>query len=195
MTVLENVLRDLRSGGVALIPTDTVYGIAASPDFPGAVDKVFELKQRSRDKALPVLAASAEDLEGVVVLDDKARRVARMLWPGGLTLVLRRAPECVYDLGGADPETLAVRIPRCAPTQELLGESGPLAVTSANLSGRPPASSAEAATALFGGPAPVVLEGGTQSGRPSTIVSLVNEPKLLRTGEVDYREVLSALSG
>jgi L-threonylcarbamoyladenylate synthase len=194
MTLLEDVLGELRSGGVALVPTDTVYGVAALPNMPTAVDKVFELKQRSRDKALPVLAASIDELEEVVVLDDRARRVARVLWPGGLTLVLRRRPEWTYDVGG-DPATLAVRVPRCAPTQELLQESGPLAVTSANLSGRPPATSAEAAAALVGGPTPVVLEGGMQSGRPSTIVSLVDRPKLLRSGDVGYGELLSALSG
>ena len=180
----------LERGGVAVVPTDTVYGLAASPSAPGGVAQLFRLKGRDRAKAIPVLAPGASELEAVAVFDARARRLGARFWPGALTLVLARAPGFDADLGGAAP-TVAVRVPDHPVVLELLRRTGPLAVTSANLSGEPPLTTADSARAVFGQDV-VVLEGGTCDGAASTVLDLTGEPRVLREGALDANAVLQA---
>lgn len=183
---VEEAAAAIRGGAIAVIPTDTVYGVAALPEAAGGI---FDLKQRPRDKALPVLGSGVVQLGGVAELDLGARALAEEHWPGPLTLVVPRAPAFTADLGGTDPATVAVRVPAHPVALELLRRTGPLAVTSANVSGEPPASTYEEACALA--PGLICLDGGTCDGLPSTVVSLVGEPRVLRQGALDLTDRLS----
>jgi L-threonylcarbamoyladenylate synthase len=187
---VDGALSALEAGDACVIPTDTVYGVAASLNAPGAVDRLFELKGRPRDKPLPVLAADVAALESVVSFDAAARRLARRFWPGALTIVLPRAPWFDTDLGG-DVSTVAVRIPRHDVTLTLLEKSGPLAVTSANRSGEPPVTIAAAASTELGADI-YVLDGGTCDGEPSTIIDLTTM-QVLRVGALEAASVLNEL--
>ena len=186
MAGLAEAVAAIRDGRIVVIPTDTVYGVGARPE---AAATIFDLKQRPRDKALPVLGPDLDRLGGVADLDDDARALAREHWPGPLTLVVRRHPAFTDDLGGTDDGTVAVRVPAHPVALDLLRQTGPLAVTSANVSGEPPAHTFEDACKL--GPGLVCLDGGTCDGVPSTVLSLVGEPKVLRAGSLDLSPWLS----
>ena len=184
----------LDAGGLVVIPTDTVYGIAARPDDPAAIAAVFAVKERPSDKPL---AATPSDLDQIALLGDLARRAARH-WPGPLTLVVPRAPGFDLDLGGApggsaQSQGVAVRVPACEVALELLRASGPLAVTSANLSGDRPATTVSEARAALGARVRVYLDGGVCAGRPSTVVSLVGGIEPLRAGPIPFRQPVQEL--
>jgi tRNA threonylcarbamoyl adenosine modification protein (Sua5/YciO/YrdC/YwlC family) len=190
---LESAITALEEGRLIVIPTDTVYGLACVPHMPDAVDSVFEAKGRPRDLALPVLAASVEDLQRVAEFDDRAISVAERFWPGGITLVLERAPSFDHDLGGDDKETVAVRVPDSREALEILRRSGPLAVTSANPSGAPASVTIEQARAALGDSVSVYIDGGRCSGVESTIVSLLERVRVVRQGAVPMDAILAAL--
>lgn len=190
---IERAVRALDEGAVVLIPTDTVYGIAARPDRPPALAKIFEVKGRPRDKPLPVLAASADDLQGIAMLDRRALRLAARFWPGPLTIVVCRAAGFTADLGGAPTGTLGVRVPDCPTALALLRAAGPLAVTSANRSGEPPAATVDEAHRALGHSIAVSVNAGPRNGVPSTIVSLAGTPRVLRRGSLAPAEVLTAI--
>lgn len=190
---LREALDALAAGQAIVLPTDTVYGVGGLPDRPEAVAAIFAAKGRPASKALPVLGADMEALGAVAAFDEPARVLAGKLWPGPLTLVLPRAPGFGPDLGGTDASTIAVRVPGFEPTLELLRASGPLAVTSANRSGEPAAATVEEARRALGHAIRVFLDGGRVGGAPSTVVSLVGRPAVLREGAVHRSEVLSLL--
>ena len=150
------------------------------------------MKGRPASKPLPVLGGSIEDLESVVDLDDDGRVLADRFWPGPLTLVLPRSSGFTHDLGGARDD-IAVRIPASVGTLALLREIGPLAVTSANRSGEPPAvTAAEARAAL---PAiSHILDEGPCAGMPSTVATLYPEVRVLREGAVALGDLTDALA-
>ncbi len=184
------VARHLQSGGLAVIPTDTVYGIAGSLR-PEAVDAIFKAKKRPRSKALPLLAADLQTLTQIVDFDERAHKLAETYWPGPLTLVLPRWPEFSLDLGG-DGTGIAVRVPQHPLALSLLAITGPLAVTSANRSGDLPATEVSAAQAAFADGDVVYLDGGETPGEePSMVVSLLgDEPEVLRPGKLGGLEDL-----
>lgn len=194
MSEIERALEELRAGGLVVLPTDTVYGLAALPDVPGAVDSLFRAKGRPEDKPIPILAASLDDVGGIAVTDDRARRLAQRFWPGPLTLVLRRAAGFDVDLGKGDADTVAVRVPAHQVALELLRVAGPLAVTSANRSGEPPATTIDEARAALGAHVQVFLDGGKCDGTPSTIVALAPDFRVLREGALPHDELLEAAS-
>jgi L-threonylcarbamoyladenylate synthase len=179
----EEIAATLIAGRVAVLPTDTVYGIAAVLDRPDAVSRIFELKGRPGSKPLPVLGSTVSSLRSVATFDDEAEELAARYWPGPLTLVLRRAPGFDVDLGGDEPSTVAVRVPDRRVTLKVLRITGPLAVTSANLSGADPATNATEALAAFDGSVPV-LDDGPAGGVVSTVLSLVGERAVLRAGAI-----------
>lgn len=183
---VEEAAAAIRTGAMVIIPTDTVYGIAALPEAAAAI---FDVKQRPRDKALPVLGSDAGQLAGIAALGESATALAERHWPGPLTLVVERRPEFTADLGGTNPRTVAVRVPAHAVSLDLLERTGPLAVTSANLSGEPPATTYEDACALARDL--VCLDGGTCDGVPSTVLSVVGRPQVLRRGSLDLTGWLS----
>jgi L-threonylcarbamoyladenylate synthase len=179
---LRTAVDALRAGDPVVIPTDTVYGIAALPSVAGAVERVFALKTRPPDKPLPVLGDDVASLRSVVIFDDVAEELGSRFWPGPLTIVLPRAPGFDHHLGG-ETEDVGVRVPDRQTTRELLRIAGPLAVTSANPSGDPPASTADEARAYFGNEL-VVLDDGPADGAPSTVVAVAGGVRILRTGAI-----------
>jgi L-threonylcarbamoyladenylate synthase len=189
---LEDALAALAAGRPVVLPTDTVYGLAASLDVEDAVAALFRIKGRPRAKAIPVLGASAGDLERIVSFDERARAAAA-LWPGPMTIVLPRAPGFDVDLGGTDDGTVAVRVPAHPIALEVLERAGPLAVTSANVSGRAPAASAAGARAAVGAGF-VVVDGGTCDGEPSTVIDLTSAPRVLRQGALGAEKLQFLMS-
>ena len=198
MTPLRGPLSDaaaaVRRGELIVFPTDTVYGIGTRPDDPAATARLFEAKRRPRDLELPVLVATQAAARAVAVFDERAERLASSLWPGPLTLVLpRSAAASGWDLGG-DPLTVGVRAPHHPLALALLADTGPLAVTSANLSGRPPAETCDELQALFGDRVEVFLcQEVPLDGVASTVLDLAHGPaNILRAGSLT-REALSEL--
>lgn len=182
-TGLARAAQLLRRGEVIAFPTDTVYGLAALATDAAACDRIYEIKRRPADKALIAMAPEVESFEPLVELTPAARTLARRWWPGPLTLV-------VPARTGQEP-TLGIRIPDHQVALALLREVGaPLATTSANLSGAPPAMTPQAAAGLEGVAA--VLDGGAApGGLPSTVLTLVAEdPEVLRAGPISRPDVL-----
>jgi L-threonylcarbamoyladenylate synthase len=186
----------LADGLLVGIPTDTVYGLAVDPFRPGATDRVFEAKRRSRDVALPVLVAHIDQAMSLATaVPPVASVLMNHFWPGPLTLVLPRRPDLTADLGD-DDATVGVRCPSHPVPLALCAKAGPLATTSANLHGEPTSRTAEDVVAVFGDIVPVVLDGGTRTGRPSTVVDCTGiEPRLLREGRIPWSVVTAAVSG
>jgi L-threonylcarbamoyladenylate synthase len=184
----------LEAGRPVVVPTDTVYGLAAMPGIRGGVRELFRIKGRAGDKPIAVLAGGPAGFAGIGVMDERARALAERFWPGPLTLVVPRAPGCEVDLGRG--EGVAVRVPNHATMLDLLGLAGPLAVTSANRSGESPAETVEEARSIFGDEVAVYVDGGRCAGEPSTVVSLLEaQPKVLRRGPIALDGITAALAG
>lgn len=185
----------VRRGALIVIPTDTVYGIGADAFSPEAVGKLLRAKGRGRDMPVPVLVASRDALYAVADrLPEEARQLVDAFWPGALTLVLRHTPHLAWDLGDARG-TVAVRMPDHPIALEVLRETGPMAVSSANRSGMPAATDAEQAQRELGDSVDVYLDAGPCSGsEPSTIVDVTGgTPRVLRRGAISterLREVM-----
>jgi L-threonylcarbamoyladenylate synthase len=186
-------------GNLVLLPTDTVYGVAADAFSPTAVTGLLAAKNRGRAMPVPVLIGEASTLAGLVMEPpDVALKLAMAFWPGGLTLVLEHAPSLAWDLGDAEG-TVAVRLPDDDLARDLLRKTGPLAVSSANRSGRPAATTAQEAAEQLGEHAAVVLDGGPRTGSAaSTIVDCTGAtPRVLRVGAIPVerlREVVPDLA-
>ncbi|HVF53826.1 MAG TPA: L-threonylcarbamoyladenylate synthase [Actinomycetota bacterium] len=194
MSSIEEAIDAIKSGLLAVIPTDTVYGIAALPNSEEAIAAVFDVKGRSKDKGLPILAASPADLGSIARPSAEARVLAAAYWPGPLTLVVPRADTFAADIGGTDPTSVAVRVPNHDITRAILEQTGPLAVTSANISGMWAATTIAEARAAVGGDIKVFLDSGVCDGATSTIVSLMAEPAVIREGPVSEADVLQLLA-
>jgi L-threonylcarbamoyladenylate synthase len=183
--------RALAAGELAVLPTDTLYGIAADAFSPRAVARLLAAKRRGRDMPVPVLVGSWFTLDGLVDhVSPAADALRRAFWPGGLTLVVRHAISLAWDLGDADG-TVAVRMPLHPVAIELLQRTGPLAVSSANVSGRAPAVDAVDAFGQLGDDVAVYLDGGPSANLvPSTIVDCtVDPPRVLRAGAISLEEL------
>ncbi|MFL5791745.1 MAG: L-threonylcarbamoyladenylate synthase [Actinomycetota bacterium] len=183
-----------RRGELIVFPTDTVYGIAAAPDDAAATARVFEAKRRPAELTLPILVGSIADARAVGVLDDRAERLASALWPGPLTLVVPRTPRSAPWRLGGEADSIGVRIPDHPLARAVLA-GGPLATTSANRSGEPPATTCDALHATFGDDVALYLcDDAALVGHASTVVSLLGpEPAILRAGDVDA-DVVARLS-
>lgn len=150
MDPIADAVAAVRSGRLIVFPTDTVYGIGTMPQDAAAITRLFEAKDRPRDLTLPVLTASLDAARALARFDDRAERLAAALWPGALTLVLPRTDAIGgWDLGG-DGRTIGVRVPSHPLALAVLAAAGPLATTSANRSGDPPAESCDELHATFG---------------------------------------------
>ena len=184
----------LDQGRLVVVPTDTVYGIAARLDRPEGLAAIFEAKARPAGMALPVLVAGPGQARALALLDERAEALAGAFWPGGLTIVLARHPSLTADIGG-DGTSVGIRVPRHPALGLLLAETGPLATSSANLSGTPTPDGVEGIQAAFGDAVAVYLDGGPAgAGPPSTVVSLTGrEPVLLREGVVPFAKILQVL--
>ena len=183
---LEAALGAIRRREVVGVPTDTVYGLAVDPADSAAVRTLFELKDRGDQLPLAVLVASFAQAESLVEFTAGARSIVERRWPGPFTAVLKSKGPMVIGVGDHRRGTLAVRIPDHRLLAELLTRSGPLAVTSANRSGAPPALDAREARAALGDGVAVYLEGRCGGRRPSTVVDLTRDPpQVLRDGPVE----------
>ena len=174
----------LQAGEAVVVPTDTVYGVAALPSVAGATQRLFALKQRGDDHPLAVLVADrAQALRLVEPPTDDVLALMARAWPGPLTVVLRRGPAArALELGG-DDATIGLRCPAHDLLLELVRKVGPLATTSANRHGEPTPPTAAAAAAALSGPVAVVLDGGRCAGEPSTVVDCTVGPwRVLRVG-------------
>lgn len=189
---LDEAAAALRGGEVIAIPTDTVYGVAVDPWAAGAADRLFGVKERPREVALPLLVTGVEQAEATVgPLDARARRLAARWWPGPLTVVVDRPDDFGADLG--DAPGVGLRNPDHPVPLALAAAVGPIATTSANRHGEPPLTTAADVAARLAGVA-LVVDGGRCAGAPSTVVDCRQaEPRLLRAGRLAWREVLDSL--
>ena len=186
----------LRSGGLAIIPTDTVYGIAADPSVPGAEQRICRVKGRDPGKPIPLLVADIATIKrcGAVFGRTESTLAARF-WPGPLTLVLEMTASA--DMGFATGTTEGFRIPDCESALAVLRRAGALRVTSANRSGEPPSKTAAEAVRSHGDLVDVVLDAGiVLGGEPSTVVRVRNgDITVLREGRIPASELRGVLRG
>ena len=197
---VEAAVDAVKRGDLVVLPTDTVYGLGADAFKPWAVTALLEAKGRDRQMPPPVLVGTRATLDGLVFnLPDTARDLVEAFWPGALTIVVEHAPSLQWDLGDLDG-TVAVRMPLHPVALEVLRETGPMAVSSANLTGQPAAVTAEEARSQLGFAVSVYLEAGECPDRtPSTIVDVTGTvPRLLRAGAIPLsklRGVVPSIEG
>ncbi|MDV6011779.1 L-threonylcarbamoyladenylate synthase [Haloechinothrix sp. LS1_15] len=185
----------VRSGQLVVIPTDTVYGIGCDAFSTGGVRALLRAKQRGPDMPVGVLVGSWSTIDGLVLgVPDQARALVEAFWPGDVSIVLHHAPSLAWDLGSTKG-TVMLRMPLHPVALELLREVGPMAVSSANTSGQPPAATAEEARSQLGDSVGVYLDGGPSGEAvPSTIVDLTgDEPVVLREGAVTVDAISEVL--
>jgi L-threonylcarbamoyladenylate synthase len=181
----------IADGNLVVLPTDTVYGIGADAFSHDAVSRLLLAKGRGRDMPVPVLIGSLRTLDGIAThIPDVGRDLVAAFWPGALTVICLQQPSLMWDLGDARG-TVAVRMPLHEVALELLKATGPLAVSSANLSRHEPATSVAQAEGQLGDWVEVYLDAGpTADDQPSTIIDVTSDrPRLLRVGAVSEEEL------
>lgn len=181
----------LRQGGIAAIPTDTVYGFAADVHNEAAVAKLYRIKERSQNKSIAVLLGDAQQAH--LVAHDfpaKAQRLADRYWPGALTIIIRKKAGLPENLTAN--ALVGLRIPDLDFTRDLIRLTGPLAVTSANISGEPPARSVSDFAGELGPKLDIIIDGGPSSGGvPSSVINCETEPAvILREGAIPGKDLL-----
>ena len=176
----------VRAGRLVVLPTDTLYGLGADAFDSAAVRALLAAKGRGPDMPVPVLVGSWTTIDGrVTAVPGVARELVEAFWPGGLSIVLPHAPSLTWDLG-ITRGTVMLRMPLHPVALELLRDVGPMAVSSANVSGSPPATAVSEALYQLGTTPAVYLDGGPcRAGVASTIIDLTaDEPRILRVGAV-----------
>jgi L-threonylcarbamoyladenylate synthase len=192
---IDRAIQTLQAGGLLAFPTDTVYGLAAHLLDPASIDRLYAVKDRDSTKAIPVLLSSPDELAQVTAeMNVMALRLARRFWPGPLTLVVPRHPSLPDNLSNLP--TIGVRMPDHPLALALMRRTGPLAVTSANLSGAENTRTAQEVYAQLGGRIELILDGGrTPGGFPSTVVDCTAaEPAILRQGPITAADLQQALA-
>lgn len=193
---IAHALDVLRHGGLVAFPTDTVYGLAALAFEEAYIESLYTAKGRSSSKAIGVLLGDLKDLNKVTcTMNVLASRLAQHFWPGPLTLVVERHPFLPSIL--APDDTIGVRMPNHPFALGLMRQSGPLAVTSANLSGQANPLTAQDVTKQLDGRIHLILDGGpTPGGVPSTVVDCTGAmPRVLRPGPISIDDILTAQAG
>ncbi|WP_432134111.1 MULTISPECIES: L-threonylcarbamoyladenylate synthase [unclassified Streptomyces] len=191
VTGLREAASAVRRGELVVLPTDTVYGIGADAFAKDAVGDLLQAKGRGRNMPTPVLIGSPNTLHGLVTdFSELAWELVDAFWPGALTLVAKHQPSLQWDLGDTRG-TVAVRMPLHPVAIELLTEVGPMAVSSANLTGHPAPENCDEAQGMLGDSVSVYLDGGPTPGNvPSSIVDVSREvPLLLREGAISADEL------
>jgi L-threonylcarbamoyladenylate synthase len=192
---IQEALAVLNKGGLVAFPTDTVYGVGALAFDGRAVEAIYIAKDRPIEKAIPVLIGDTADMEKVGAdIPEIAYRLAFRFWPGPLTLVIPKKPTLPEAVSAI--ATVGVRVPDHEAARVLLRAAGPMAVTSANISGQPSPSAAEEVLAQLGGRIDLILDGGiTPGGVPSTVVDCTAaDLKILRDGPITLEAIRSKLS-
>ncbi|KLO27619.1 hypothetical protein ABW16_15260 [Mycolicibacter heraklionensis] len=185
----------VRGGRLVVLPTDTVYGIGADAFNSAGVTALLAAKRRGRDMPVGVLVGSWNSIDGLaLIVPDTARELIRAFWPGALSLIVTQAPSLQWDLGEARG-TVMVRMPLHPVALEVLKAVGPMAVSSANVSGGPPAVEAAEAQGQLGESVEVYLDAGpAEQGAASTIVDLTGPaPRIVRTGPVSAEQIGAVL--
>jgi tRNA threonylcarbamoyl adenosine modification protein (Sua5/YciO/YrdC/YwlC family) len=197
---IDAAVEAIRAAELVVLPTDTVYGVAADAFTPTAVQALLAAKGRGRDMPVPVLVSSQQMVEAVAEgLSEAGRSLTGAFWPGALTVVVRHTPHLAWDLGETRG-TVALRMPDHPLALELIARTGPLAVSSANRTGHPPPTTMLEARLQLGASVAVYLDGGEcPAAVPSSIVDLTGEaPVLLRAGAIPptaLRAVVPDLTG
>jgi L-threonylcarbamoyladenylate synthase len=193
---VERAAASIRKGGLVAVPTDTLYALAADPFNRDAVARVFDVKGRAAERALPLVAADTPQVvRHFGELRALARRLAARFWPGPLTLLLD-APAVLPDEVSGGTAKVGVRVPAHAVTVALCRACDrPLTATSANISGSPPSDDPDAVARALGDLVDVLVDAGkTPGGPPSTVVDVTGaEPRLIRAGAIPWEEVKACL--
>lgn len=187
---IDRAIEILQGEGLVAFPTDTVYGVGGLAFSTAAIDRLYQVKDRSTEKAIPILLGSIDQLSLVTgAVNNLAHRLAERFWPGPLTLVLPRCPDLPSNLSPFP--TVGVRMPDHPVALALLDRSGPLAVTSANLSGSLNTLTAQEVFTQLEARIPLILDGGrTPGGQPSTVIDCTGaEPVVLRPGPISSEEI------
>ena len=193
--VFQHAMDVLKHGGTVVFPTDTVYGLAALPFHEEYVERLYVIKGRNSTRAIALLISDYSELEMVSAsVNVLAYKLAEQFWPGPLTLVVPRHPDLPEVL--APLPTVGVRIPDHPVALDLLGITGPLAVTSANLSGEESTKSAEEALLQLQGRVDLIIDGGrSPGGIPSTVVDCTTpDLKILRPGPITQQDIDAVVS-
>ena len=194
-TGIASAVSAVKDGRLVVLPTDTVYGVGADAFDPAAVTALLAAKGRGRDMPVPVLVGSWQTIDGLAfAVPEAARELIHAFWPGALSIVVQQAPSLQWDLGEGHGKVM-VRMPLHPVAIELLREVGPMAVSSANISGRPPAITADDARRQLGELVGVYLDAGpSQQQAASTIIDLTGPtPHILREGPVGADEIATVL--
>lgn len=194
-SAIEAASMAVQRGLLILLPTDTVYGVGANAFEPDAVASLLEAKGRGRDMPPPVLVSSATTIDALAVkVPAYARALVEAFWPGPLTLVCHQQQSLQWDLGDTRG-TVAIRMPDHPIALEILERTGPLAVSSANRTGRPAATDADQATDMLGDQVAVIVDAGeSPGGQPSTIVDVTGpRGRILRRGALSLEELNEVL--
>ena len=187
---LAHAQRAIAANQCVVVPTDTVYGIAADAFSPQAVATLLASKGRGRSMPPPVLIPRVQTMDGLAAeVHPDARRLAEAFWPGGLTLIFRAQPSLTWDLGDT-LGTVALRVPDDRVVLDLLALTGPLAVSSANRTGSPAATTAADAFDQLADSVEVYLEGGPRSATASTIIDATGDQlRLVRAGSITLQQL------
>ena len=189
---IQRALDVLQAGGLVAFPTDTVYGVGARAFDGKAVEAIYTAKDRPIEKAIPVLIGDGEDITKTTSeVPAMARKLAERFWPGPLTIILPKRSDLPDSVSATN--TVGVRVPDHRVAREVLRAAGPMAVTSANISGQPSPSTAEEVFMQLNGRIALILDGGkTPGGVPSTVVDCTGtQPIVIREGPISFREILA----
>jgi tRNA threonylcarbamoyl adenosine modification protein (Sua5/YciO/YrdC/YwlC family) len=192
---IEAAAAAIRAGELVVLPTDTVYGVGVDAFSPDAVTTVLLAKGRGREMPPPVLVQSQRTVDGLATnVPVYVPDLIEAFWPGPLTIVLQSQSSLMWDLGETNG-TVALRMPNDEIALRLLAEVGPMAVTSANVSGQPPARTAQDAEAQLSSSVSLYLDAGPRpGGLVSTILDCSNEaPVILRAGAVSFDQIQEVL--
>lgn len=193
---IEEAATWIRDGGVVAIPTDTLYGLAVDPFSPSAVGRIFAIKGRSAERAVPLIAADVAQIRAHIgPLTPMAERLAARFWPGPLTLLLMAPPALAADVTGRTGR-VGVRVPNDGIARAICSEAErPITATSANISGSPATADPDEVERTLGDVVDVLLDTGrTPGGPPSTVVDVSGDvPQLIRAGAIAWDDIQRCL--
>ena len=184
---LAAAIEAIKAGEPVVLPTDTVYGLAVRAGDPDALDRVFALKRRPAERSIAVLVGDVDQAAELAMINKHERRIADRCWPGALTLVLNRLETVDSSIGRSDG-TVGVRCPDNAFVRMLALAVGPLATTSANISGEPTPVVAHDAAAGLDGTVAVTIDGGPCEGQASTVARVDHDGDIMVFREGDYTQ-------